>query len=121
MVEVAASPVALPTVLSDSMAVGALRMAARHAVVTRRSAKELAGTDVLCSGKTGTLTQNRLSVGAPYTVEGVRAEEVLRAVTLASRVENQDPIDIAILDHDPEALSVELDRPVHLLDWNEAP
>ena len=95
---IAAIPVALPTVLSVTMAVGAGRMAREQAVVSRLPAmEELAGMEVLCSDKTGTLTQNRMSMGEPYAAEGVDAESVVRAAALASRVENQDPIDLAIL------------------------
>jgi H+-transporting ATPase len=95
---VAAIPVAMPTVLSVTMAVGARKLASEQAVVTRLSAmEELAGMDVLCSDKTGTLTQNRLSVGEPFAVPGSSVPELLLTAALASREENQDAIDLAIL------------------------
>lgn len=104
---IAAIPVALPTVLSVTMAIGARRMALEHAVVTRLSAmEELAGMDVLCSDKTGTLTENRMTMGEPFPATGVGADQLLRSAALASRVENRDPIDIAVLARvGPEALA----------------
>ncbi len=66
---VAAIPVAMPTVLSVTMAVGARLLARREAIVTRLAAiEELAGVDVLCADKTGTLTQNKLTLGDPFSV-----------------------------------------------------
>ena len=53
--------------------------------------------DVLCSDKTGTLTQNKLTMGDPFSVEGITADEVILSAALASRAENQDTIDLAVL------------------------
>jgi H+-transporting ATPase len=95
---VAAIPVAMPTVLSVTMAVGARTLAHKQAIVSRLAAiEELAGIDVLCTDKTGTVTQNRLTLGPPYCVEGISAEQVILAAALASRLEDQDPIDVAVL------------------------
>ena len=67
---VAAIPVAMPTVLSVTMAVGARLLAKKQAIVSRlASIEELAGTDVLCSDKTGTLTQNKLTLGEPFSLK----------------------------------------------------
>ncbi len=95
---VAAIPVAMPTVLSVTMAVGARLLAKKEAIVTRLAAiEELAGVDVLCADKTGTLTQNVLTLGEPFGVNGVPADQVIVAAALASRARNNDPIDMAVL------------------------
>jgi len=95
---VAAIPVAMPTVLSVTMAVGARLLAKKEAIVSRLVAiEELAGVDVLCADKTGTLTQNKLTLGDPYSVNNISAEQVILYAALASRSENNDTIDLAVL------------------------
>jgi len=95
---VAAIPVALPTVLSVTMAVGARLLSAKETIVSRLVAiEELAGMDMLCSDKTGTLTENKLTLGDPFTIDGVDAGQVVLCAALASRAENQDTIDLAVL------------------------
>ena len=95
---VAAIPVAMPTVLSVTMAVGARQLAKQQAIVSKLVAiEELAGVDVLCADKTGTLTQNSLTLGDPFSVPGVTADDVVLAGALASRADNDDPIDLAVL------------------------
>ena len=70
---VAAIPVAMPTVLSVTMAVGARLLAKKQAIVSKLVAiEELAGVDMLCADKTGTLTQNKLTLGDPFCA---RSEE----------------------------------------------
>ena len=95
---VAAIPVAMPTVLSVTMAVGARLLARKKAIVTRLVAiEELAGVDILCADKTGTLTQNKLTLGDPFTVDKIAPEQVILAGALASRGDNNDTIDLAVL------------------------
>jgi magnesium-transporting ATPase (P-type) len=67
-------------------------------VVTRLSAiEELAGVDILCSNKTGTLTQNKLTLGDPFTVNSIPADQVVIWAALASRAEDKDTIDLAVI------------------------
>lgn len=112
---VASIPVALPAVLSVAMAVGAVRLARHQAIVSRLVAiEEMAGMDVLCCDKTGTLTQNRLVLAQPVPVADVSTLEIVRAAALASRDPERDPIERAIferLDRDGEVLGeFELER-----------
>jgi H+-transporting ATPase len=95
---IAAIPVALPTVLSVTMAVGARLLAKKEAVVSRLvSIEELAGVDTLCSDKTGTLTQNKLTLGDPFLADHTSADDILLAAALASRTDNSDTIDLAVV------------------------
>ncbi|MBS2966405.1 plasma-membrane proton-efflux P-type ATPase [Actinocrinis puniceicyclus] len=95
---VAAIPVAMPTVLSVTMAVGARLLARKQAIVSRLVAiEELAGVDVLCADKTGTLTQNTLTLGEVFAAGDTPSDQVVLAAALASRAENDDPIDLAVL------------------------
>ncbi|EPX73879.1 P-type proton ATPase Pma1 [Schizosaccharomyces octosporus yFS286] len=93
-------PVGLPAVVTTTMAVGAAYLAQKRAIVQKLSAIEsLAGVEVLCSDKTGTLTKNKLSLGEPFTVSGVTGDElVLTACLAASRKrKGLDPIDKSFL------------------------
>ncbi|KAL5523042.1 hypothetical protein ACEPAF_1309 [Sanghuangporus sanghuang] len=93
-------PIAMPTVLSVTLAVGAQQLAKHKAIVTRITAiEELAGVTILCSDKTGTLTTNKLTIDknlvkcyGPFT-----ADDVVLLAAYASRTENQDAIDQCVV------------------------
>lgn len=91
---VASIPVAMPAVLSVTMAVGALALSRMQAIVSRlESIEEMAGMDILCSDKTGTLTKNQLTLGDPVTIEAQNEQELILYAALASKQEDQDAID----------------------------
>ncbi|AKB18228.1 MULTISPECIES: plasma-membrane proton-efflux P-type ATPase [unclassified Methanosarcina] len=95
---VAAIPAALPAVMSVSMAVGATELAKKGAIVSKLvSIEEMAGMDVLCSDKTGTITQNKLKLSEFVPFGSFKGNDLLLYGSLASREEDNDPIDNAIL------------------------
>ncbi len=95
---VAAIPVALPAVLTVTMAIGAIALSKREAIVSKLVAiEEMAGVDVLCSDKTGTITKNELTVADAQPFNNFNTDQILLYGTLASREENPDPIDDAII------------------------
>jgi H+-transporting ATPase len=107
---VASIPVALPAVLSVTMAVGAMNLARRQAIVSRLTAiEELAGVDVFCSDKTGTLTKNEMQVAEPVVWGGHNERELFLVAVLASKQENRDPIELPIFQY--------VDRHFPDLDW----
>jgi H+-transporting ATPase len=95
---IAAIPAALPAVLSVTMVVGATALARKDAIVSKLlSIEEMAGADILCSDKTGTITKNELSVEEIIPIGDFSKNEVLIYGSLASREEDEDPIDNAII------------------------
>ncbi|KYQ88590.1 P-type ATPase [Tieghemostelium lacteum] len=94
-------PIAMPTVLSVTMAIGATQLSKKQAIVSRLACiEELAGMDILCSDKTGTLTLNVLTVDTPITFDGSTAEEVMFISFLGcSEGEDMDAIDKAITNY----------------------
>ncbi|PPD88045.1 hypothetical protein GOBAR_DD15037 [Gossypium barbadense] len=116
-------PIAMPTVLSVTMAIGSHRLSQQGAITKRMTAiEEMAGMDVLCSDKTGTLTLNKLSVDRNLIevfVKDVDKEHVVLLAARASRTENQDAIDAAIVGMlaDPKEARAGI-REVHFLPFN---
>ncbi len=93
-------PIAMPTVLSVTLAVGAQQLAKHKAIVTRITAiEELAGVTILCSDKTGTLTTNKLTIDKTLvkTYGPFSADDVILLSAYASRTENQDAIDSCVV------------------------
>ncbi|MFO1128132.1 MAG: plasma-membrane proton-efflux P-type ATPase [Rhodospirillales bacterium] len=96
---VASIPVAMPAVFSITMALGALALSKQKAIVSRLEAiEEMAGVDILCSDKTGTLTKNQLKLGDPILLAAKDPQEVILAAALASKIEDRDAIDTAVID-----------------------
>ncbi|XP_009137896.1 ATPase 2, plasma membrane-type isoform X1 [Brassica rapa] len=116
-------PIAMPTVLSVTMAIGSHKLAQQGAITKRMTAiEEMAGMDVLCSDKTGTLTLNKLSVDKNLVevfCKGVEKDQVLLFAAMASRIENQDAIDAAMVGMlaDPKEARAGI-REVHFLPFN---
>jgi H+-transporting ATPase len=95
---IASIPVAMPAVLSVTMALGALALSKKKAIVSRLQAiEEMAGVDVLCSDKTGTLTKNQLTLGDPVVFGDANAEACILGGALASKKEDEDAIDLAVI------------------------
>jgi H+-transporting ATPase len=114
VVIIASVPVAMPAVLSVTMAVGARLLAQHDAVVSHLPAmEEMAGVDVLCSDKTGTITRNELAVADVVALaQGADRDDVLVAAALTSEPSSGDPIDRAIL----ELVDRDLLQPYTVLD-----
>ncbi|XP_048603056.1 ATPase 3, plasma membrane-type isoform X1 [Brassica napus] len=116
-------PIAMPTVLSVTMAIGSHKLSEQGAITKRMTAiEEMAGMDVLCSDKTGTLTLNKLSVDKnliEVCARGVEKEEVLLLAARASRTENQDAIDAAMVGMlaDPKEARAGI-REIHFFPFN---
>jgi H+-transporting ATPase len=98
MLLIASVPVALPATFTLASALGSQELAKHGVLVTRLSAiEEAAGMDVLCSDKTGTITQNQLVLAAVHAERAFTEDEVLRWAALGSDAASQDPLDLAIL------------------------
>ncbi|XP_064965751.1 plasma membrane ATPase-like [Musa acuminata AAA Group] len=116
-------PIAMPTVLSVTMAIGSHKLSQQGAITKRMTAiEEMAGMDVLCSDKTGTLTLNKLSVDKNLIevfAKGVDKDHVVLLAARASRTENQDAIDAAMVGMlaDPKEARAGIQE-VHFLPFN---
>lgn len=116
-------PIAMPTVLSVTMAIGSHRLSQQGAITKRMTAiEEMAGMDVLCSDKTGTLTLNKLTVDKSLVEvfeRGITQDQVILMAARASRTENQDAIDTAIVGMlaDPKEARAGIQE-VHFLPFN---
>ena len=110
---VASVPVALPAIFTLATALGAVELAKRGVLVTRLSAiEEAAAMDMLCSDKTGTITQNQLSLAALHPSPPFSEQDLLRFAAYASDEAGLDPIDLAVLSRakTERALSAEPER-----------
>jgi H+-transporting ATPase len=95
-----AVPVALPAVLTIVQAAGAVELSKKNILVTKLdSVEDASSIDILCLDKTGTITQNNLSVTDSVSFNGCRKEDVIRLAMLASQEKGMDAIDLAILAH----------------------
>ncbi|CAO3615682.1 unnamed protein product [Cunninghamella blakesleeana] len=98
-------PIAMPTVLSVTLAIGAKQLAEHKAIVTRITAiEEMAAVTILCSDKTGTLTLNKLIVDKPTikTYAEFNGDDIIQLSAYAARTENQDAIDFCIVNSLPD-------------------
>ncbi|CAL5195103.1 unnamed protein product [Lathyrus oleraceus] len=116
-------PIAMPTVLSVTLAIGSHRLSQQGAITKRMTAiEEMAGMDVLCSDKTGTLTLNRLSVDRNLIEvfnRNMDKDMIVLLAARAARLENQDAIDAAIVNMlaDPKEARANITE-VHFLPFN---
>ncbi|XP_007024799.2 PREDICTED: ATPase 10, plasma membrane-type [Theobroma cacao] len=116
-------PIAMPTVLSVTLAIGSHRLSQQGAITKRMTAiEEMAGMDVLCSDKTGTLTLNRLTVDRNLVEvfsKDMDKDMIVLLAARASRLENQDAIDAAIINmlSDPKEARANI-KEVHFLPFN---
>ncbi len=95
---IASIPVALSAAFTVTMALGSERLAKKSILVTKlESIEEVSTMNVLCADKTGTLTENKISVKEVKSF-GLDEENVIKYAAEASRREDNDPIDNAVLD-----------------------
>ncbi len=97
---IASIPVAMPAILSVTLAVGAIKISKKHAIISKlESIEELAGIDTLCFDKTGTLTQNKMSISTPVSFGKFNIKDLMTYAALASSEEEKDPNEIPIFEY----------------------
>mmetsp|Transcript_24189 Transcript_24189/g.43300 ORF Transcript_24189/g.43300 Transcript_24189/m.43300 type:complete len:1063 (-) Transcript_24189:267-3455(-) len=114
-------PIAMPTVLSVTLALGAAALAKEGAIVARMSAvEEMAGMDVLCSDKTGTLTLNKLSidVSSVYPTSGLTVLECMKYAALSTNIVTEEPIDMVLYNSYPEKHELANYKTVRFIPFN---
>ncbi|MEM3181139.1 MAG: plasma-membrane proton-efflux P-type ATPase [Candidatus Micrarchaeaceae archaeon] len=103
LIVMASVPVALPAAFTVAMALGTKRLTEKNTLITKlESIEELSTLDTVCFDKTGTLTENKMEVKEVFAVNGHTEKEVITAAFLASRKEDNDPIDSAIIKYASE-------------------
>jgi H+-transporting ATPase len=86
-------PIAMPTVLSVTLAIGAKQLSEHKAIVTHVTAiEELAAVTILCSDKTGTLTLNKLVIDKETikNYSNIEIDQIIHYAAIASRIDNSD-------------------------------
>jgi len=115
-------PIAMPTVLSVTLALGAARLAKEGAIVARMSAvEEMAGMDILCSDKTGTLTLNKLSVdsNSVFPCEpDMPVVEVMKYAALSANTVTEEPIDVVLHDSYPDQENLKNFKTIKFVPFN---
>lgn len=97
---IGAVPVALPAVLTIVQAVGAMGLSKVGVLVTRLdSIEDASSIDIFCFDKTGTITQNKLTVVESSAFGRFSEDDVLKMAALSSKEASMDAIDLAIINY----------------------
>ncbi|WP_244976212.1 magnesium-translocating P-type ATPase [Nocardia huaxiensis] len=118
-VAVGLTPEMLPVVVTANLAKGAMAMSKRKVVVKRLNAiQNLGGMDVLCTDKTGTLTEDRIVLDRYLDIHGRLDDEVLQCAYLNSHFQTglRNLMDRAVMDRVDEAEEVVIESRFRLVD-----